>query len=289
MCFSRFGNDGMTIVTMKLWRQHRLLKQCALDIRCLSRSLLPALMGVCLGMTLSMMYAPFSDDSCETFIAGQDPQNLIKRRDTKSVDTNIDEMYEPRQLDRESIDLSEYKLDTKAGSKFYRPKFAATELGIRQKLFVAVLSSKDSLTTRAVAVNKTLSHHVTKTVFFIDVKASVIPSGMMIVNFEDGYNNLLPINVLKYVTKKYGKDYDYYMFLSDKGYVRAEKIFDLVSLISVSKHVHLGAPKAVEGGKTYCALDGGVIISQVSFSVCFPRISGVNLKLLLCVCITSSL
>ncbi|CAG5120512.1 unnamed protein product, partial [Candidula unifasciata] len=248
---------------MRLGRLRRLLNQhTTLDIRCVSSLLLPGLMGLCLGMTLSMMYAPFSDDSCETFFAHQDPQSLIKLRDTKSVDSNTDEMYEPRQLDVENIDFSAYKLDTKAGSKFYRPKFAATELGIRQKLFVAVLSSKDSLNTRAVAINKTLSRYVTKTVFFIDEKASVIPSGMMIVNFEDGYNHLLPINVLKYVIRKYGKEYDYYMFLSDKGYVRAEKIFDLVSLISVSKHVHLGAPKAVEGGKTYCAVDGGVIISQ---------------------------
>lgn len=228
----------------------------------MSRSFIPALVGLCLGMTVSMMYAPFSEDSCETYMANQDPQKMIKLRDTKSVDS-VDEMYEPRQLDIESIDQSAYKLDTKASSKFFRPKFAATELGIRQKLFVAVLSSKNSLNTHAVAVNKTLSHYVTKVVFFIDQKAAVIPTGMIIVNFDDGYNHLMPINILKYVIRKYGDDYDYYMFVTDKGYVRAEKVFDLVSLISVSRHVHLGTPKGVESGKTYCALDGGVIISQV--------------------------
>ncbi|KAK7011219.1 chondroitin sulfate synthase 2 [Biomphalaria glabrata] len=248
---------------MKFWRCRRLLLRCSFDFKCISRAFLPALVGLCLGMTVSMMYAPFSEDSCETFIAKQDPQKMIKLRDTKSFDAQNDESYEPRVLEP-PMDESKYKVDTKAGAKFFRPKFAATELGIREKLFVAVLSSKDTLNTLAVAVNRTVSQYVTKTVYFIDKKAAVVPGGMVIVNFDDGYNHLMPTNVFKFVIKKYGQDYDYFMFLSDKGYVRAEKVFDLVSHISVSKHVHLGTPKGVEGGKTYCSLEGGVIISQLS-------------------------
>ncbi|CAL1540863.1 unnamed protein product [Lymnaea stagnalis] len=250
---------------MKVLRLHRLFTRCPIDVRCLSRSFLPALVGLCLGMTVSMMYAPFSEDSCETFIANQDPQKMIKLRDTKSLDTQAEESYEPRVLP--PIEESSYKIDIKAGSKFYRPKFAATELGIREKLFVAVLSSKDTLNTLAVAVNRTISQYVTKTVFFIDKKAPVVPAGMIIVNFDDGYNHLMPTNVFKYVIKKYGHEYDYFMFLSDKGYIRAEKVFDLVSHISVSRHVHLGAPKGVEDGKTYCSLEGGIIISQSLLSL----------------------
>nr|KAI8755363.1 chondroitin sulfate synthase 2-like [Biomphalaria glabrata] len=251
---------------MKFWRCRRLLLRCSFDFKCISRAFLPALVGLCLGMTVSMMYAPFSEDSCETFIAKQDPQKMIKLRDTKSFDAQNDESYEPRVLEP-PMDESKYKVDTKAGAKFFRPKFAATELGIREKLFVAVLSSKDTLNTLAVAVNRTVSQYVTKTVYFIDKKAAVVPGGMVIVNFDDGYNHLMPTNVFKFVIKKYGQDYDYFMFLSDKGYVRAEKVFDLVSHISVSKHVHLGTPKGVEGGKTYCSLEGGVIISQSLLSL----------------------
>ncbi|KAK0046466.1 chondroitin sulfate synthase 2 [Biomphalaria pfeifferi] len=251
---------------MKFWRCRRFLLRCSFDFKCISRAFLPALVGLCLGMTISMMYAPFSEDSCETFIAKQDPQKMIKLRDTKSFDAQNDESYEPRVLEP-PMDESKYKVDTKAGAKFFRPKFAATELGIREKLFVAVLSSKDTLNTLAVAVNRTVSHYVTKTVYFIDKKAAVVPGGMVIVNFDDGYNHLMPTNVFKFVIKKYGQDYDYFMFLSDKGYVRAEKVFDLVSHISVSKHVHLGTPKGVEGGKTYCSLEGGVIISQSLLSL----------------------
>ncbi|XP_012944760.1 chondroitin sulfate glucuronyltransferase [Aplysia californica] len=253
---------------MKIWRLNRFLLRTPVDTKCASRSFLPALVGLCLGITVSMMYAPFSEDSCETFLARQDPQKMIKLRETKSLDSGKEEeMYEPRQLEVPA-DSANYKLDSKAGSKFYRPKFAATELGIREKLLVAVLSSKDSLNTRAVALNKTLAHFVTRTVFFIDQKASVPPPpGMLIVNFSDGYNHLLPIAVLKYVSAKYGHDYDYFMFITDHAYVRAEKIMDLVTHISVSKHVHLGSPRGVEQGSTYCSLDGGVILSQSILSV----------------------
>ena len=241
----------------------------------MSRSLLPVLVGLCLGMTVSMMYAPFSEDSCETYLANQDPQKMVNLRNTKSVadPPQQDDIFEPRLLVPRSVGLGDnpaavgaaapVKVEQKSGSKFFRPKFAATELGIRQKLFVAVLSSRDTLNTLAVAVNRTLAHYVTKTVYFIDQKSAQVPTGMIIVNFADGYNHLLPVNVFKYVIKKYGRGYDYYLFITDRAYVRAERVHELVSHISVSRHVHMGAPKGVEAGKPYCTLDGGIILSQV--------------------------
>ena len=248
---------------MKCWRINRVWSRLPVDAKCVSRSCLPALVGLCLGITVNMMYAPFSEDSCETFIANQDPQTRVKIRDTGPIDDPAADMYEPLRVDG-STD-KEFFLDNKPAAKFYRPKYAATELGIREKILVAVLSSKDSLNTRAVAINKTLAHYVTRTVFFIDQKASIPPPpGMLIVNFGDGYNHLLPISVLKYVGAKYGHDYDYFMFITDKGYVRAEKVMDLVSHISVSKHVHLGSPIGVEQGNAFCSIDGGVILSHVS-------------------------
>ena len=233
-----------------------------------------------------MMYAPFSEDSCETYLANQDPQKMVNLRNTKSVaDPPVQDdqsIFEPRLLVPRAAGPGEnpvaadgannpataapVKVETKGG-KFFRPKFAATELGIRQKLFVAVLSSRDTLNTLAVAVNRTLAHYVTKTVYFIDQKSANVPTGMVIVNFADGYNHLLPVNVFKYVIKKYGRGYDYYLFITDRAYVRAERVHELVSHISVSRHVHMGAPKGVEAGKPYCTLEGGIILSQVISAV----------------------
>ncbi|RUS82928.1 hypothetical protein EGW08_009312, partial [Elysia chlorotica] len=278
---------------LRPWRLYRaVVRWASLDSRCLSRSLLPVLVGLCLGMTVSMMYAPFSEDSCETYLANQDPQKMVNLRNTKSVadppSQDDQSIFEPRLLVPRSVGgggpgenaaapganiannnnnnaapAPPAKVEPKAaGGKFFRPKFAATELGIRQKLFVAVLSSRDTLNTLAVAVNRTLAHYVTKTVYFIDQKSASVPTGMVIVNFADGYNHLLPVNVFKYVIKKYGRGYDYYLFITDRAYVRAERVHELVSHISVSRHVHMGAPKGVEANKPYCTLEGGIILSQ---------------------------
>lgn len=127
---------------------------------------------------------------------------------------------------------------------------------------MAVLTSPESLDTLAVALNKSVAHHVTKMVFFTDKKGSTYPgSGMSIVGFSLANDqHLLPLFILKYLSEHYSTTFDYYMFVSDKTYLRGEKIFDMVSDVSVSEDVHLGAPLFNQQGK--CTLDGGIIISQ---------------------------
>lgn len=235
-----------------------------LDLKCL-RPLLPAFIGLCLGVTMSMMYAPFSEDSCETYLSRQDPQQLVHMRGTKSLDTHDEENFEPhiRQPDEKPPDMSNLA-DSAAVSKtkLIRPRYAATELGIREKLFVGVVTTKTTISTLGVAFNKTASGYVTKLMYFMDDKGPVVPPGMTIVNFADNHPHLVPVHMLKYVTEHFVDTFDYFMFVTDQTYMRAERVFDLVSHISVSKHVHMGAAKSTEAGKTFCYLDGGVIISQ---------------------------
>ena len=237
----------------------------------LMRVLLPAFIGLCLGVTMSMMYAPFSEDSCETYLSRQDPQQLVHMRGTKSLQSQEEESFEPhiRQPPEQSPE-SGGQLDVVvpgSKSKLIRPRYASTELGIREKLFVGVVTSKSTINTLGVAVNKTISGYVTKLVFFMDDKGPVLPSGMTIVNFADNHPHLVPVHMLKYVTEHFSDTFDYYMFLTDHTYMRAERLFDLVSHISVSQHVHMGSVKSTEAGKTFCYLEGGIVISQVSRGV----------------------
>lgn len=231
------------------------------------RPLLPAFIGLCLGVTMSMMYAPFSEDSCETYLARQDPQQLVHMRGTKSLYSQEEESFEPhiRQPLEQSLE-SGGQVDDQPGSKARppRPRYASTELGIREKLFVGVVTSKNTINTLGVALNKTVSGYVTKLVFFMDDKGSSLPLGMTIVNFADGHTHLIPVHMLKYITEHFFDTFDYYMFLTDRTYLRAERMFDLVSHISVSQHVHMGLAKSTEAGKTFCYLEGGIVISQVS-------------------------
>ncbi|XP_076461229.1 chondroitin sulfate synthase 2-like [Babylonia areolata] len=227
-----------------------------------ARPLLPAIIGLSLGVAMSMMYAPFSDDSCETFLSRQDPQQLVHMRGTKSLKSQEEESFEPRIIPpmKQSSDNDEVGGASKA--KLIRPRYASTELGIREKLFVGVVTSKNTINTLGVALNKTLSNYVTRLVYFLDDKGPAVPSGMTIVNFKDNHPHLIPVHMLKYVSEQYLDTFDYYMFVTDHTYVRGERLFNLVSHISVSQHVHMGAVKTTEAGKAFCHLDGGIILSQ---------------------------
>ncbi|KAH9518486.1 hypothetical protein Btru_016922 [Bulinus truncatus] len=170
---------------------------------------------------------------------------------------NIDEIFEPHLLKIVSQPSIE-QLQKRPS----RPLFAAAELGIREKLLIVVLSSEKSVNTLGVALNKTVGHYQAKVFFFVEKKASTLPSGMILVNFNDGYQQFLPLNILKYVTKEFGLRFDYYLFISDKGYIRAEKIYDFVSHISVTEEIYLGSPIVKDGKSLLCNLEGGIIISQ---------------------------
>ena len=258
------------------------------------RPVAPSIIGLCLGITFSLLYAPFLDEQGCSVLKNEDKEQQIKLRETKSFH-ELQERSVPRQNaininsgvaargpvpegpkklePRLKLQGQGNPLDPAAGGvpgggikvhKLVRPRYISTELGIREKLFVAVLTSPESLDTLAVAMNKSVAHHVTKMVFFTDKKGSNYPgSGMSIVGFSLSTDqNILPLFVLKYLGEHYSTTFDYYMFVSDKTYLRGEKIFDMVSDISISEDIHSGAPILNEQGK--CTVDGGIIISQVS-------------------------
>lgn len=268
------------------------------------RPVTPCIVGLCLGITFSLIYVPFiSEQRCFTKTDEEKQLELIKLRETKSlhvqerfarpplqvgVDSsqnqkraqqdnngqnpvnnadNINKKNEPRLKLQGQGNVHDSILvgPREPGMKFHkmaRPRYISTELGIREKLFVAVITSPESLDTLAVAFNKSVAHHVTKLVFFTYKKGlNYAGSGMTVVGFSQANSeHLLPLFILKYLEDHYSKTFDYYMFVSDKTYVRGEKVFDLVSDISVSEDVYMGAVQ--KDGK--CTLDGGVIISQVS-------------------------
>ncbi|ESP02248.1 hypothetical protein LOTGIDRAFT_138772 [Lottia gigantea] len=182
---------------------------------------------------------------------------MINIRETKSL--NHEEKFEPR------IRTQNNHIEPKGGpvKKLIRPRYASTELGIRERLFIGVITSKNTIDTLGVAINKTVHQHATKIVFFMEEKGQTLPPGMSVVSFSDKYPHLVPIHVLKYVSEHYPETYDYYLFVSDRAYIRGEKLADLINHISVSQHVYMGFPQALNGASgNYCPLEGGVLLSQ---------------------------
>ena len=50
--------------------------------------------------------------------------------------------------------------------KVVRSRYISTELGIRERLVSAIITERETVNTMAVAVNKTLAHHLQKLLFF---------------------------------------------------------------------------------------------------------------------------
>lgn len=243
------------------------------------------LIGICMGVALNMMVAPFLDELCDP-IESKNTESLLNLRETnmvkdqavQNIASNGDSKPNSDSIKKEPNDqegdayggndfyIHEPKIireDMNNGKKFVRPRFASTELGIREKLFVGVLSTPNTVNSFGMALNKTFAHYVTKTQFFTNGKTGLPLPGMQIIGFPDQDAKMLPLHVLKYVKEHYQNTFDYYLFITDRTYIRGEKLFELVSHISVSEEVHMGTSLSKDE-PGLCSLEGGIILSQVS-------------------------
>lgn len=227
---------------------------------------LPMLIGLILGMSVSLMVTPVlwpDDGDCiasdegslfarDTFVHSENV-----KADKFTFDYGNEDDFKPRII----IPKTPINPPEQTQTKILRPRYASTELGIRDKLFIGVLSSTGTIETMGVAINKTVTHLVPKLVFFMDARGHPVPQGMSVVSFSDDKSHLKPFHMLKYISAHYAQAYDYYMFIPDTTYIKGEKVFELVSQISVSRNVHLGKPVS-ENDKKWCDFSAGVILSQ---------------------------
>lgn len=123
-------------------------------------------------------------------------------------------------------------------------RYYSTELGMREKLFVGVLTSEEKIGSQAVHLNATIGHLVDKIKFFITaqnkLKNKYNLSG--IVGFTDARHKYKPFQIVKYIGDSFLLDYDYYFLVNDYSYVNVRALKDLVGKISVSMNVYLGTP-----------------------------------------------
>lgn len=122
-----------------------------------------------------------------------------------------------------------------------RPRYYSSELGIREKLFVAVMTSQDHIGTYATAINRTSAHLVNKMKFFIN--ADNVKSGYKlknIVGFTDTRENLRPFHVIKYIADNYLDDYDYFLLIQDMVYLDARKLLRMLYHLSITFDLYMG-------------------------------------------------
>lgn len=142
---------------------------------------------------------------------------------------------------------------TQNRKKLVRPRYYSTELGIREKLFVGVLTSVDQLDYRAIAINRTVAHLSDKVKFFMSASHKYKTGHGLgnIVGFTDVRESLRPFHIIKYVSDSFAQNYDYFFLMKDSSYLNTHLLKYIVNKISVSQDVYLGT-KVTDG--SFCSL-----------------------------------
>ncbi|NXY25747.1 CHSS2 synthase, partial [Atrichornis clamosus] len=146
-----------------------------------------------------------------------------------------------------------------------RTRYISTELGMRQRLFVGVLTSKSTLNTLGVAVNRTLAHHLERLVYFTGTRGRKVPHGMTVVTHSDERPIWNMYQTVRYLLDHYVNDFDWFFLVQDDTYTEAHRISHLVAHLSIDTHLYLGRPEEFIGGDTegrYCYGGFGYLLSR---------------------------
>ncbi|XP_053678728.1 chondroitin sulfate synthase 2 [Anopheles nili] len=155
-----------------------------------------------------------------------------------------------------------------------RPRYYYSELGIREKLFVGVLTTTTNIDSLATAINRTSAHLVNKIKFFIhadNVKTNFDLKN--IVGFTDTRPTLRPFHMLKYIADNYLDEYDYFLLQTDTTYINARTLRQQLEHLSITLDVYMGTPldETPSGGnepegpddrREYCDFHAGIILSS---------------------------
>lgn len=229
------------------------------------KPLTPIMLGLFIGLGLSLFLAPQLNEGCGVEEMEQ-VDKLGMNRKPNAADNGL-----KGNDDYNSYDDFEPRIRTQEKGKFaasqktlLRPRYASTELGIREKLFVGVLTSKNTIDTFGTALNKTLTQYISKLVFFMNSRGPVLPTGLSVVIFSNEEKHMVPFHMFKYISDHYIKSFDWFYFITDNTYVRGDKLVDFVEKVSISNNFYIGKSYSNPStGQVLCDIDGGILVSQV--------------------------
>lgn len=136
---------------------------------------------------------------------------------------------------------------------------------MRERLFVGVLTSKNTIGTLGIAVNRTISHHLDSVVFFTGTRNRKVPHGMFVVSHGDERQIWNMFQTIRYIYDHYVNEYDWFYLIQDDTYVEADRIKALVDHLSMDRALYMGSPEEFIGGETegkYCNGGFGYVISR---------------------------
>lgn len=228
----------------------------------LFRPALPLILGLSLGCSLSLLMVSWTqgdtDDSCGDGLGNG--RLFLGRVNTQGDLGNEagDEDFQPRIVPYHKDPNKPYK-------KVLRTRYIHTELGIRERLLVGVLTSRATLNTLAVAVNRTVAHHFHRTFFFTGLRSPKVPHGMTVVAHGDDRPVWLMYETVRHLHQHYGSDYDWFFLAQDDTYMQADRLSELVGHLSAGQDLYMGRAEEFIGGEEkarYCHGGYGYLLSR---------------------------
>ncbi|NXP35967.1 CHPF2 glucuronyltransferase, partial [Leiothrix lutea] len=226
------------------------------------RPALPLLLGLSLGCSLSLLRASWSHGAAEERCLAPGPPALPARGAPPEA---AEGRPVPGHEDFRPRIVPYYRDPNKPYKKVLRTRYIQTELGFHERLFVAVLTSKATLNTLAVAVNKTVAHHFPRLLYFTGLRSAKVPHGMVLVAHGDERPIWLMYETMNYIHQHFGSDYDWFYIMQDDTYAQAEQVKALVTHLSINQDVYLGRAEEFIGGDEqarYCHGGFGYLLSR---------------------------
>ncbi|XP_069815695.1 chondroitin sulfate glucuronyltransferase-like isoform X2 [Dendropsophus ebraccatus] len=149
--------------------------------------------------------------------------------------------------------------------KVLRTRYIQSELGFRERLSVVILSSRSTLNSLAVAVNRTLSAHVSHLIFFTGARGPKMPSGMEVVSHGDERPVWVMYHTLRYMETHLLSTYDWFYISQDDAFSNGFHLQEFVSHLSPGPPVYIGQPMEFIGGQAgwrYCHGGSGYLLSR---------------------------
>ncbi|XP_035285253.1 chondroitin sulfate glucuronyltransferase [Anguilla anguilla] len=230
----------------------------------LFRPALPLILGLSLGCSLSLLMVSWTqgdtEESCgDEFVnGGLFPGSLGGDRQGGHGADPGNEDFQPRVVPY-------HKDPNKPHKKVLRTRYIHTELGIRERLLVGVLTSRATLGTLGVAVNRTVAHHFHRTFFFTGLRSPKVPHGMAVVAHGDDRAVWLMYETVRHLHAHFGSDYDWFYLAQDDTYTQAERLSELVAHLSAGQDLYMGRAEEFIGGEErarYCHGGYGYLLSR---------------------------
>ncbi|CAH2281608.1 chondroitin sulfate glucuronyltransferase [Pelobates cultripes] len=215
---------------------------------------LPLILGISLGCSLSLLRVSWTQGE-EDMCTGR--HQAFQMPQAGEVNPLINEI-KPRIIPYSRNPHTSHR-------KVLRTRYIQSELGFRERLSVLVLSSRPTLSTLAVAINRTLSPHVSRLMFFTGARGPKLPHGMEIVSHGDERPAWLMYHTLRYIEVHLLSTYDWFYVTQDDSFVNGYRLKEMTIHLSPGPPLYVGQPMEFIGGQDdwrYCSGASGFLLSR---------------------------